>query len=115
MHVHSSRSGLVTQVPIPLYLMTHAYFCFYHALANVVIRTVRSAVQHIHPWAPALAEGVTVFAMGYIMALGETVTIAHFPYYSFQVRGRPGAEVFWLPSCSGHVTSEICGAQLSRA
>ena len=66
--------------------MTHAYFCFYHAVANIVIRAVRSAVQHIHPWMPALAEAVTVFILAYLMALGETLSIAHFPYYSFQVQ-----------------------------
>ncbi|KAK9803843.1 hypothetical protein WJX73_007201 [Symbiochloris irregularis] len=81
-------SWRLNDVPIPLYLMTHAYFCFYHAVANVAIRTVRSAAQRIHPWAPALAEGITVFALGYIMALGETVTIAHFPYYTFQDRSK---------------------------
>ena len=32
-----------TQVPITLYLMTHAYFCLYHALANLVIRRARAA------------------------------------------------------------------------
>lgn len=31
----------VTQVPICLYLMTHAYFCFYHAISNVLLRKVR--------------------------------------------------------------------------
>lgn len=73
------------QVPIPLYLMTHAYFCFYYAVANLAIRAARSAVQHLHPWMPAVAEGLAVFVLGYLMALGETVTIAHFPHYSFQV------------------------------
>lgn len=32
------------QVPITLYFMTHAYFCLYHALANILIRRVRHAV-----------------------------------------------------------------------
>lgn len=32
------------QVPITLYFMTHAYFCLYHALANLLIRRARAAV-----------------------------------------------------------------------
>lgn len=31
---------LPPQVPITLYFMTHAYFCFYHAVSNVLIRRV---------------------------------------------------------------------------
>lgn len=30
------------QVPLVMYLMTHAYFCFYHALSNLVLRRVRA-------------------------------------------------------------------------
>lgn len=29
------------QVPLVMYLMTHAYFCFYHAISNLVLRRVR--------------------------------------------------------------------------
>ena len=29
------------QIPLVMYLMTHAYFCFYHALSNVLLRRVR--------------------------------------------------------------------------
>ena len=32
------------QVPITLYFMTHAYFCLYHALSNLLIRRARVAV-----------------------------------------------------------------------
>lgn len=35
---------LPLQVPITLYFMTHAYFCLYHALSNVLIRRARAAV-----------------------------------------------------------------------
>lgn len=28
------------QVPLVMYLMTHAYFCFYHAISNLVLRRV---------------------------------------------------------------------------
>lgn len=32
-----------------------------------------------------VAEGVTVFLLSYATAYGETLTIAHFPYYTFKV------------------------------
>ena len=78
------------QVPFTLYLMTHAYFCLYHALANVLIRRVRAATARFGPGAQAAAEGVVVFLLAYATAYSETLTIAHFPYYTFKDR-RVGA------------------------
>jgi hypothetical protein len=34
---------LLLQIPLVMFLMTHAYFLFYHALANLVLRRVRAA------------------------------------------------------------------------
>lgn len=63
--------------------MTHAYFCFYHALANVCLRRTSYAV----PPGPArlLAMGTVVVLLAYATAFMETLTISHFPYYSFKV------------------------------
>lgn len=74
----------LNDVPITLYFMTHAYFCMYHTLANVLIRRVRAAARPAGRWAQAAAEAGTVFALAYATAYGETLTIAHFPYYSFK-------------------------------
>ena len=72
-------------MPIPLYFMTHAYFCFYHAVSNYCIRRTRRALEHKGWQAQAAGEAVVVFVLSYTMAFGETLTIAHFPYYSFSV------------------------------
>ena len=40
---HTPDSRLM-QVPITLYFMTHAYFCLYHALSNLLIRRAHAAV-----------------------------------------------------------------------
>ena len=64
--------------------MTHAYFCLYHSLANVLIRRVRNATSSLGPLAQNLAETVLVFCLSYATAYGETLTIAHFPYYTFK-------------------------------
>ena len=77
---------LCLQVPITLYFMTHAYFCFYHALSNVVLRRTTHAVQSLPPFVQWLVLATVVFVLAYITALMETVTIAHFPYYKFKVR-----------------------------
>ena len=78
-------SCVAVQVPIPLYFMTHAYFCFYHALSNVAIRVTRHATARFGPVVQHLSTAVTVFLLSYATAFMETLTIAHFPYYKFQV------------------------------
>ena len=75
-------------MPLPLYFMTHAYFCFYHALANVVLRRVRRATAGARPALAAAAFAGAVFALAYVTAFMETATIAHFPYYTFKARLR---------------------------
>ena len=80
----------LNDVPITLYLMTHSYFVFYHALSNMVIRRVRRAVGYAGGgWAAqAVAEALAVFVLAYATAYGETLTISHFPYYTFEDRTR---------------------------
>lgn len=79
-------SWRLNDVPIALYFMTHAYFCFYHSLSNVCIRRARHAVAQLGPWATRGITGVVVFSLAYATAYGETLTIAHFPYYTFKDR-----------------------------
>ena len=64
--------------------MTHAYFCFYHALANVCLRRVS---RMFAPGSPVrvLAMGTVVLGLSYATAFMETVTISHFPHYNFKV------------------------------
>ena len=73
------------QVPITLYFMTHAYFCFYHALSNVVLRRVLNAYHGSGAVLKYIMMSSTVFVLAFITAFMETFTIAHFPYYSFKV------------------------------
>lgn len=71
-------------MPITLYFMTHAYFCFYHVLSNLCIRRARRAVQPFGSRAQLLTTALVVFLMAYATAYGETLTISHFPYYTFE-------------------------------
>lgn len=76
---------MVPQVPIPLYFMTHAYFCFYHALSNVVLRRTRHTTAKYGRTVQNAATALVVFLLSYATAYMETLTIAHFPYYKFKV------------------------------
>lgn len=80
---YTFKSWRLNDVPITLYFMTHAYFCFYHALSNVLLRLVRTSLQNSHAFVRRTAMGMLVFALSYATAYGETLTIAHFPYYAF--------------------------------
>eukprot|EP00879_Flechtneria_rotunda_P029988 GHRR01032466.1.p1 GENE.GHRR01032466.1~~GHRR01032466.1.p1 ORF type:complete len:180 (+),score=33.21 GHRR01032466.1:886-1425(+) len=70
-------------VPIPMYLMTHAYFCLYHAVSNVLLRRVESHLSHAPLQTRKVARGLAVFLLSYATAYMETLTISHFPYYTF--------------------------------
>uniref|UniRef100_A0A7S0RLV3 Cycloeucalenol cycloisomerase n=1 Tax=Chlamydomonas leiostraca TaxID=1034604 RepID=A0A7S0RLV3_9CHLO len=85
---YTFESFRLNDIPITLYLMTHAYFCFYHALSNVLLRRVRNMFAKSAPFARRFAMAVVVFALSYATAYGETLTIAHFPYYTFVDRDR---------------------------
>ena len=74
----------LNDVPICLYLMTHAYFMFYHSLSNFVIRFIRDA--YVANKARLFFECVVVASMSYVTAFGEAVTICAFPYFSFEDR-----------------------------
>ena len=76
---------VLLQVPITLYFMTHAYFCFYHALSNVLLRRCQHATARWPRLLQHLAAAMLVFSLAYATAYMETLTIAHFPYYTFKV------------------------------
>ena len=69
---------LPLQVPIPLYLLTHAYFCFYHVVANVTIRRIRHAVRPAFGrTASFVVEAAWIILLAYVTAFMETLTIAN--------------------------------------
>ena len=74
----------LNDVPIALYLMTHAYFMFYHVLSNAALRKIRSRYR---PGRGRFAfECGAIAAMSYSTAFMESLTICGFPYYSFEDR-----------------------------
>ena len=72
----------LNDVPICLYLMTHAYFMFYHSFSNRVIRTIRDTFER-NAWR-TLFEWAVIGALSYATAFGEAITICAFPHYAFQ-------------------------------
>ncbi|KAF6255411.1 cyclopropyl isomerase-like protein [Scenedesmus sp. NREL 46B-D3] len=75
-------------IPVVMFLMTHAYFLFYHALANLVLRRVEAHLSHAPLGTRKVARALAVFLLSYATALMETLTIAHFPYYTFIDRSK---------------------------
>ena len=67
--------------------MTHAYFCFYHCLANVLLRRLSHALKKHGKQATRAGMALLVFGLSYATAFAETFTIASFPYYNFKVMG----------------------------
>lgn len=80
---YTFKAHRLNNVPITLYFMTHAYFCLYHSLSNLLIRRVRNATRAYGAVTQGSAEALVVFTLAYATAFGETLTISHFPYYTF--------------------------------
>jgi len=79
-------SWRLNDVPIPLILITHAYFSTYHVLSNLVLRKVWAL---FHNKTTAISVGVlslVIFTFSYLVAFMETFSIQQFPYYSFPDR-----------------------------
>ena len=74
----------LNDVPISMYLMTHAYFMFYHVLSNAALRRIRTGYVN-DAWRFGF-ECAAVGAMAYSTAFMESLTICGFPYYSFADR-----------------------------
>jgi len=65
-------------VPVAMYFALHTCFCFYHALANKVLRRVENAYQS-DMWSSLFAV-VLVFVIAYILAIIETSMAASYFY-----------------------------------
>lgn len=76
----------INDVPITCYLMTHAYFIFYHSMTNLILRRLRRALVAWSPAALAAITALVVLVLAYVTAFMETFTISNFPYYSFENR-----------------------------
>ncbi|GBF93808.1 cycloeucalenol cycloisomerase [Raphidocelis subcapitata] len=85
---YTMPSFKLNQVPITMYLMTQAYFCFYHALSNVLLRRVETHLAGSPLAVRKLARALAVFLLSYATAYMETLTISHFPYYTFVDRSK---------------------------
>eukprot|EP00928_Gymnodinium_smaydae_P034599 TRINITY_DN24481_c0_g1_i1.p1 TRINITY_DN24481_c0_g1~~TRINITY_DN24481_c0_g1_i1.p1 ORF type:complete len:289 (-),score=29.56 TRINITY_DN24481_c0_g1_i1:154-1020(-) len=71
-------------VPICMYFATHFYFCFYHALANKILRFIDE--HYLGDEWRTLFVVMVVCVLSYVVAFMETFSISAFPYYTFQDR-----------------------------
>lgn len=65
-----------------------AYFCFYHAVSNILLRRFSNMFAHRSRAFRHTAMGLVVFTLSYVTAFMETLTISHFPYYTFVDRSK---------------------------
>ncbi|CAK9083956.1 Cycloeucalenol cycloisomerase (Cycloeucalenol--obtusifoliol isomerase) (Cyclopropyl sterol isomerase) [Durusdinium trenchii] len=72
-------------VPVCMYLATHFYFSFYHALGNKALRWISTRFRPSF-WRKIFSV-VFVCVMSYSVAFMETFSISAFPYYTFENRG----------------------------
>lgn len=74
----------LNDVPVFLYLITHAYFSFYFTFSTIFLRRLRTTALYIS--LPTLLRGAAVAAavlfLSVATAFGETWTIAGVPYYT---------------------------------
>jgi len=71
-------------VPIPMFLATHFYFTFYHAVSNCILRKVCTTYQDNR--ARQIYFMCIILAFSYTTAFMESLTIAAFPCYTFSDR-----------------------------
>ena len=64
------------QIPLVMFLLTHAYFCLYHALSNILIRRCMQATVSFGKLGQRTTTGCLIFALAYATAYMETLTIA---------------------------------------
>ena len=94
----------VAQIPIALFGITHAYFCLYHALSNLLIRRTLAEARARGFKFPWIAAGVVIFLLAYVTAFMETFTIAHVcPHLLFFFATQPSACVKDLEFLSTHM------------
>mmetsp|Transcript_5835 Transcript_5835/g.10324 ORF Transcript_5835/g.10324 Transcript_5835/m.10324 type:complete len:289 (-) Transcript_5835:3928-4794(-) len=76
----------LNQVPLPCYLATQCYFCFYHTVTSAILRKFKHLVSKYTSSAPAqlIAFSCLVCFLAYMTAVFEVVTISAFPHYSFK-------------------------------
>lgn len=74
----------LNDVPISMYLMTHAYFMFYHAMTNSILRKIKTSYEK--DVFRDVFYATVVAALAYTTAFMETLTICAFPYWEFTNR-----------------------------
>lgn len=81
---YTMPSHRLNNVPIAMFFATHFYFSSYHLASNMLLRKIATSYQAGTRRTILLVAVVIVFS--YFTAFMETLSIASFPYYSFEDR-----------------------------
>lgn len=115
------------QIPLVMYLLTHAYFCLYHALSNMVIRRTLAATSALSHTASWCCTGFVIFSLSYVTAFMETFSISqvralkrrlpagHLGMLQAVLVPRPAAHIAQVPrSGTLHTITHDCAHHLTR-
>jgi cycloeucalenol cycloisomerase len=85
---YTFKSWRLNDVPIAMFLCTHAYFCFYHTGTTLVLRRVWTGNYYLRrtKLGRVCVSTLLVAALAVFTAFMETWTISSFPYYTFENR-----------------------------
>eukprot|EP01117_Protostelium_nocturnum_P008582 TRINITY_DN3081_c0_g1_i1.p1 TRINITY_DN3081_c0_g1~~TRINITY_DN3081_c0_g1_i1.p1 ORF type:complete len:293 (+),score=78.39 TRINITY_DN3081_c0_g1_i1:88-966(+) len=78
----------LNRVPICLYLITHAYFCFYHVITTAILRRFWTSQYYLlsSNSKRKILSIALVFFLSYFTAFMEAFTISSVPYYVIEDR-----------------------------
>lgn len=86
---YTFQAHRINDVPIAMFLATHAYFCTYHSLTTIALRRWWTSATYAalpQSWLAPAASAALVFCMAVFTAFMETFTIQAFPYYRIEDR-----------------------------
>lgn len=86
--IYTLTAHRINNVPICMFLYTHAYFSTYHVVTTILLRRWWTSLSYAKCpfWLRPLGTGMVIFVMSYITAFMEAFTIQNFPYYSIDDR-----------------------------
>ena len=86
--IYTLTAHRINNVPICMFLYTHAYFCTYHVITTILLRRWWTSLAYYKcpTWLRPLGSSMLIFVMSYVTAFMEAFTIQNFPYYAIEDR-----------------------------
>jgi len=76
----------LNDVPIPLILITHSYFCTYHVISNLILRRLWRSLKKTDLVKSYVIVSIVIILLSWFIAFLEAFSIQQFPYYTYPDR-----------------------------